>query len=95
MIKTAGNRVSPQEIEEATLASGLVSEAVALGVPDERLGQAILLVVRGSGDDDGLRAALRRELPNFMQPREIRWVAAMPVNPNGKIDRAALQEGAA
>jgi acyl-CoA ligase (AMP-forming) (exosortase A-associated) len=91
MIKSAGNRISPQEIEEAVLASGLAAEAVALGVPDERLGQAVLLIVRGSGDDEGLRAALRRDLPNFMQPRTIRWVEAMPLNPNGKIDRAAIQ----
>jgi acyl-CoA ligase (AMP-forming) (exosortase A-associated) len=91
MIKSAGNRISPQEIEEAALATGLVAEAAAVGVKDERLGQAVLLVVRGTGDEEGLRVALRRELPNFMQPREIRWVETMPLNPNGKIDRAALQ----
>jgi acyl-CoA synthetase (AMP-forming)/AMP-acid ligase II len=91
MIKSAGNRISPQEIEEAALATGLVAEAAAVGVKDERLGQAVLLVVRGGGDEEVLRTALRRDLPNFMQPREIRWVDTMPLNPNGKIDRAALQ----
>ena len=91
MIKSAGNRISPQEIEDAALASGLASEAVAFGVPNDKLGQAVLLVVRGSGDDEGLRAVLRRELPNFMQPQAIRWVEKMPTNPNGKIDRTALQ----
>jgi acyl-CoA ligase (AMP-forming) (exosortase A-associated) len=92
MIKSAGNRISPQEIEEAALATGFVAEAVALGVPDTRLGQAVHLIVRGSGDEDALRAALKRELPNFMQPQAIRWVEHMPLNPNGKIDRAALQK---
>ena len=91
MIKSAGNRISPQEIEDAALASGLAAEAVALGVPDGKLGQAIHLVVRGSGDDEGLKAALKRDLPNFMQPHVVRWVETMPVNPNGKIDRTALQ----
>ena len=91
MIKSAGNRISPQEIEDAALASGLVAEAVALGVPDAKLGQAVHLIVRGSGDDEGLKAALKRDLPNFMQPQAIRWVEQMPTNPNGKIDRAALQ----
>jgi len=91
MIKSAGNRISPQEIEEAALASGLVAEAVALGMPDEKLGQAVHLIVRGSGDDERLKAALKRDLPNFMQPQVIRWVGSMPVNPNGKIDRTALQ----
>ena len=90
MIKSAGNRISPQEIEDAALASGLASEAVAFGVADERLGQAIHLVVRGEGEEGNLRAFLRRQLPNFMQPAKIRYIDAMPLNPNGKIDRATL-----
>lgn len=90
MIKSAGNRISPQEVEEAAVATGFAEEAVAIGVADERLGQAIHLVVRGSGDEEGLRKALRRELPNFMQPAQIRWLDAMPLNPNGKIDRSLL-----
>lgn len=95
MIKSAGNRISPQEIEEAALASGLVAEAAAFGMADAKLGQAVHLVVRGGGDEEGLRAALRRDLPNFMQPQAIRWVETMPLNPNGKIDRAALRAEAA
>jgi len=91
MIKSAGNRISPQEIEEAALATGLVTEAAAIGVPDPELGQAVHLIVRGAGDEDALRASLKRELPNFMQPQVIRWVERMPLNPNGKIDRTALQ----
>ncbi|MEO6093726.1 MAG: acyl-CoA ligase (AMP-forming), exosortase A system-associated [Novosphingobium sp.] len=94
MIKSAGNRISPQEIEEAALATGLVAEAVALGVPDERLGQAVHLVVRaapGTSDmDEQLRSKLMQELPNFMQPRVLHWRTALPIGPNGKIDRAAL-----
>jgi acyl-CoA ligase (AMP-forming) (exosortase A-associated) len=94
MIKSAGNRISPQEIEEAALATGLVAEAVALGVADPRLGQAVHLVVRGSEDDAAraeLSKRLQRDLPNFMQPQHIHWRDAMPLNPNGKIDRTALQ----
>src|SRR5690606_26277851 len=83
MIKTAGNRVSPEEIEAAAMATGQVAEAVAVGVPDRQLGQAIHLIVRGSGDEERLRAALKRDLPNFMQPHSIRWVERMPLNPNG------------
>jgi acyl-coenzyme A synthetase/AMP-(fatty) acid ligase len=95
MIKSAGNRISPQEIEEAALATGLVAEAVALGVPDERLGQAVHLVVRPApgvaNAPEELPRKLMQDLPNFMQPRHIHWRAAMPVGPNGKIDRTGLQ----
>ncbi len=96
MIKSAGNRISPQEIEEAALATGLVVEAVALGIPDERLGQAVHLVVRAapgiSGAEENLPRTLLKELPNFMQPRVIHWRDVMPISPNGKLDRSGLYQ---
>lgn len=96
MIKSAGNRISPQEIEDAAVATGLVAEAVALGVPDARLGHAVHLVVRAAAgaEDAGaaLPKALLRDLPNFMQPQAIHWREAMPLNPNGKLDRTALAQ---
>lgn len=91
MIKTAGNRVSPSEIEDVVIASGFASEAVAFGVPDERLGAAIIVVARGDGSHaDALAAALRAALPNFMQPRMIVWRRELPRNANGKLDRVAI-----
>ena len=95
MIKTSGNRVSPTEVEEAAIGTGIVSEAVALGVADARLGQAILLVVRPTLSEadarERLPAALKGELPGFMVPGEIRYVEELPRNPNGKLDRAAIK----
>jgi acyl-CoA ligase (AMP-forming) (exosortase A-associated) len=92
MIKVSGNRLSPTEIEEAALASGAVREVLALGVKDERLGQAVKLIAvpKGEGAERRLRAHLAVELPAYMQPREIVWRDALPVSPNGKVDRAAL-----
>lgn len=96
MIKSAGNRISPAEIEEVALASGLVAEAVALGIPDERLGHAVHLVVRPapgiSCKKEELPRILLKELPNFMQPKVIHWRKAMPISPNGKIDRTGLYQ---
>ncbi|MBA2920025.1 AMP-binding protein [Sphingomonas sp. MAH-20] len=92
MIKSAGNRISPTEIEEAVGATGLASEAVALGVPDARLGQAILVIARGDGSaEEALRMALKRDLPNFMQPARFVWLDELPRSPNGKLDRAKLK----
>ena len=94
MIKSAGNRISPQEVEDAAIATGLVAEAVALGVPDDRLGQAVHLVARAAPDaqdaEARLPAALAKQLPTFMQPQAIHWRERLPVNPNGKLDRAAI-----
>jgi acyl-CoA synthetase (AMP-forming)/AMP-acid ligase II len=72
--------------------SGLVTEACALGRKDERLGAVIVLLVRGSGDQDRLMAYLKATLPNFMQPAEIIWLDAFPKNANGKLDRNLLAE---
>ena len=96
MIKSAGNRISPQEVEDAALASGLVAEAVALGIPDERLGQAVHLIVRPlagiSEAEKELPRILMQQLPNFMQPKVIHWREAMPISANGKIDRTGLYQ---
>lgn len=93
MIKTSGNRVSPTEVEEAAIASGLVAEAVAIGYPDARLGEGIALVVRPDrrSEEEALRTFLKRRLPNFMQPGPILWRDALPRSPNGKLDRVALK----
>ncbi len=44
LIKTSGYRVSPTEVEEEAYATGLVADAVAVGVPHARLGHGIVLV---------------------------------------------------
>ncbi|HEV2043693.1 MAG TPA: AMP-binding protein [Sphingomicrobium sp.] len=93
MIKTNGNRVSPTEIEEAALSSGALVEAAAFGLPDDKLGQAIVLagVPRGDEAEDRLLAYFKAELPAFMRPARIVLIAQMPLGPNGKLDRAALR----
>jgi acyl-CoA ligase (AMP-forming) (exosortase A-associated) len=99
MIKTSGNRVSPTEIEEAAFNSGAIGAAVAFGIDDPALGQAIVLVatpapgLASAASEAMLRSALARELPAFMQPRRIVWRETLPRNPNGKIDRAMVRQG--
>ncbi|RDC60084.1 Long-chain-fatty-acid--CoA ligase [Alteripontixanthobacter maritimus] len=97
MIKSAGNRISPAEVEQAAISTGLVAEAIALGVPDTRLGEAVHLVASHSPDglaesdaEAALTKALAKLLPNFMQPTTIHWREQLPTNVNGKLDRAAI-----
>lgn len=94
MIKSAGNRISPTEIEEAAVATSGVTEAVALGIPDDRLGQAVRLLIRGDNPAlvDQVAAHLKQELPNFMQPKDIILLPEFPRNANGKLDRTALAQ---
>jgi acyl-CoA synthetase (AMP-forming)/AMP-acid ligase II len=95
MIKTSGYRVSPTEIEEVVYGTGLVRDAVALGVEDPRLGQRIVLVVSaatGELEPDQLLAALRQQLPLYMVPSDVIVRSELPRSPNNKFDRNLLRQ---
>ena len=95
MIKTSGYRVSPTEVEEAVYTSGQVKEAAAIGIPDEQLGEAIVVVAEPTGasfDPQAILAHCREELPNYMVPRTIVDYGRLPHTPNGKVDRRQLRE---
>lgn len=95
MIKTSGYRVSPTEIEQVAHSTGLVGDAVALGVDDDRLGQHIVLAAspaNGRLDPDELLAELRRELPLYMVPERVVIRPSLPRSPNNKLDRNLLRE---
>ncbi|QHE76690.1 acyl-CoA ligase (AMP-forming), exosortase A system-associated [Hydrogenophaga sp. PBL-H3] len=91
MIKTSGYRVSPTEVEEAVHASGLVVEALAVGMPHAVLGQVIVVAAVAISDEDtgALLAHCKATLPAYMVPAVVHWHdQALPRNPNGKLDRA-------
>ncbi len=96
MIKTSGYRVSPTEIEEVVYDTGLVRDAVALGVDDDRLGQRIVVVVSppagGELDPAALLAELRKRLPRYMVPDHVSVRPELPRSPNGKFDRNLLRQ---
>jgi acyl-CoA synthetase (AMP-forming)/AMP-acid ligase II len=96
MIKTSGYRVSPTEIEEVVYGTGLVRDAVALGVEDPRLGQKIVLAVSPPDgrelDPDGLLGELRRQLPLYMVPGSVVVLPELPRSPNDKFDRVRLRQ---
>ncbi|MFB7891633.1 acyl-CoA ligase (AMP-forming), exosortase A system-associated [Microbacterium sp. NPDC056044] len=94
MIKTSGYRVSPTEIEEAAYSTGLVRDAVAVGVEDATLGQRVVLVatpVNGNLDVAGLTVALRQRLPLYMVPTYVEARDELPRSPNGKFDRNLIK----
>lgn len=96
MIKTSGYRVSPTEVEEVVFATGLVRDAVALGVDDPVLGQRIALVATPASGDrldaDALLGELKRQLPAYMVPRDVVERTEIARSPNGKYDRKLLRE---
>ncbi|MFL9923630.1 acyl-CoA ligase (AMP-forming), exosortase A system-associated [Herbaspirillum lusitanum] len=106
MIKVSGYRISPQEVEEVVYATGLVGEAVAVGVPHPQLGQAVVLIVSDTDAGIGpgasahssasLLKACQPHLPSYMMPAHVQqWQGSLPRTPNGKIDRKLLQRSVA
>jgi len=93
-IKSWGHRVSAGQVEEAALAMDGLLGAAAVGVPDDRAGEAITLVVEKRTDARiapvEVIAHCGRRLPAHMVPRSVRIVDALPLTANGKVDKAAL-----
>jgi long-chain acyl-CoA synthetase len=95
LILRAGNKVSPLEVERAYLDHPDVAEALATGLPDPRLGEAIhLLVVAVPGrapSPEALRGWAADRLDKWKVPDRIHVGAAIPLGRTGKADRAALR----
>ncbi len=93
-VKLRGFRIELGEIESAILATGLVARS-AVALRDDAAGnqQLVGYVVEHSGSPvslEALRAALGRELPDYMLPAAWVKLTELPLTPNAKLDRAAL-----
>ena len=94
-VKIRGNRVELAEIEAAVLALAGVKQAVVTAPEDEN-GNRILVVyivptVERAATTAFLRRALHERLPGYMVPSLFVFVDSLPLTPQGKIDRRALQ----
>lgn len=99
MMKTSGYRVSPIEVEEIIYDSGVATEVAAFGIPDESLGQCIVVSILPSQDYFEKHSEIQRvilnhckeKMPTYMVPKEIVIsVESHPRNQNGKIDRKLI-----
>lgn len=95
MLKVAGHRISPDEVAEAVRGLAGVGEVAVLGMPGGAAGHRIILCVAGDPADAGLAGRLlarcRAALPAYMVPAAVQVLAALPHNPNGKVDLPALE----
>ncbi len=95
-INTAGEKVFPEEVEEALKTHPSVDDALVLGVPDEKWGQAVTGVVvlaNGSAFDEiTLRDHVRTQLAGYKTPKRILIAGVALRAPNGKADYKAVGE---
>ena len=97
-LKIAGKRLGPAEVEGALIATGKVSEAAAIGIPDELKGEAIaaFVVLRpGVEPTEELRAelgaAVADRLGKVARPKEVRFVGDLPKTRSAKILRRVVR----
>ncbi len=95
MIKNQGYRLSPEEVENLLLSSGLVHEACAFGVENPAVGQDVIAVISlRNGAEDGTIDRIREHVikngPPYMVPKEILVRDELPKTGSGKIDRKGI-----
>ncbi|TQM30377.1 non-ribosomal peptide synthase/polyketide synthase [Nocardia bhagyanarayanae] len=95
-VKIGGFRIELGEVETALRRLPEVRAAVAVAKTDERAGaRLVAYVVLGDGHAESaaeLRATLATRLPTYMVPAAIVVLDTLPLNANGKVDRARLPE---
>ncbi|HJQ03425.1 MAG TPA: HAD-IIIC family phosphatase [Jatrophihabitans sp.] len=91
-VKISGYRVELGEIETALARYQGIAQAIVIVRPHGDEARLTALYSGEPVDERALVRWLRARLPMHMVPREYRYLAAMPLNPNGKIDRSALRD---
>ena len=97
-INTAGEKVFPEEVEEALKRHPAVEDALVVGLPDEKWGQAVTGVITltdgAALDETDLRAHVRKSLAGYKTPKRV-FLADRPMRTsNGKADYPAAKAAA-
>jgi fatty-acyl-CoA synthase len=94
-VNTGGEKVFPEEVEEVLKTHPSVRDAVVIGVPDVRFGEAVCAVVAptdgASIELETLAAHVKQQLAAFKAPRHVVVIDAVDRAPNGKVDHRAVR----
>jgi len=94
MVLVSGFNVYPNEVEEVVAMCPGVLECAVVGVPDDKTGEAVKLVVVKKDDnltEETLRKFCRENMTGYKQPRIIEFRTDLPKTPVGKILRRELR----
>ena len=95
MILVSGFNVYPNEIEDVVAAMPGVLEVAAVGLPDEKMGEAVKLVIvkKDPGlTEDAVRQFCHDNLTGYKRPRIIEFRGELPKTPVGKVLRRELRD---
>ncbi|MBK7903501.1 MAG: AMP-binding protein [Proteobacteria bacterium] len=94
LIKTGGENVYPQEVEQVLLRHEAIADAAVIGIPDEQWGEAVMAFIVLRPGPEPAHAAIRdwvgAHIAGYKKPRYIKFVAALPRNASGKVLKSEL-----
>ena len=92
-INSGGEKIFPEEVEEALKTHPAIEDALVFGVADEKWGQAVTAVVEaiGTATEAELIAYVKTRLAAYKVPKRVVTVATVPRAPNGKADYEAAK----
>jgi fatty-acyl-CoA synthase len=89
VINSGGEKIFPEEVEEAVKRVPGIRDCLVVGVDDERFGQAVTAVAATDGtdvDEVDVIAHVKTQLARYKAPKRVVFVAEVPRTPNGKAD---------
>lgn len=95
VIKVAGKRVGPNEIEDSAMKVPGVTECAAAGVPDTLKGEGVVIFFTGDkGEQLGeqIRKQVQADLGKSFSPKHVIRLSALPKTKNGKILRRVIRK---
>lgn len=97
-INSGGEKIFPEEVEEVLKQHPAVRDAVCVGVPDDRFGEAVVAVIEpgsdATPDAEDIVEHVKRLLAHYKAPRHVVVVGSIGRSPAGKVDYKALRERA-
>lgn len=94
IIITGGENIFPVEIEEFLMANDKIQDAAAIGLPDERLGEIVAVIIQlkpGKEMSEQEVMDYCQTLPRYKRPRKV-FFGDVPRNPTGKIEKPKLRK---
>jgi fatty-acyl-CoA synthase len=95
-INSGGEKIYPEEVEETLKLHPAVSDAVVVGVPDERWGEAVTALVElqagARADAASLREFVKQRLAAYKTPKAIVLAKSIGRAPSGKVDYKAAKK---
>jgi fatty-acyl-CoA synthase len=88
-INSGGEKIFPEEVEEVIKRHAAVEDAVVVGVPDDKFGEAVTAVISLSEpgiDHEEIKAFVKERLAGYKAPRHIVVVNEVYRTPSGKVD---------